>query len=104
MEDNPYTPGSIASKTKTRASRLILWAGCTLLALSALCVIATVLGMNWTFNTIANSSTSPKPSDLARGISTAMIPSIAAIPLAILGVALLIVGFLRREPIDCAKR
>ncbi|WP_146596690.1 MotA/TolQ/ExbB proton channel family protein [Novipirellula galeiformis] len=100
MDDNPYTPGSISSKPKTRASRRWLWAGFTSLALATLCIIATVIGMIWSFDAVANSSTAPKPSDLATGISNAMIPSIGAMPLALLGVALLVVGFIRREPID----
>ncbi len=102
MEDNPYTPGTIASKPRSRASRPLLWAGFTSLALAAICIIATVIEMIWSFDAVAKSSTTPKPSDLATGISNAMIPSVAAIPLAILGVILIIVGFIRRKPIDSA--
>ena len=100
MEDNPYKPGSIAGKSKTRATRWLMWTGCAALMLAASCIVATVMGMIWSFDSIANSSVAPKPSDLATGISNAMIPLVAAIPLAILGVAFLIIGFIRREPID----
>jgi ABC-type Fe3+ transport system permease subunit len=98
MEDNPYTPGS-ASKPKTRASRRWLWAGFTVLAGAAICIVTTVIGMIWSVDAVARSSTAPEPSDLASGVSNALIPSIAATPLAILGFALLIVGFIRREPV-----
>ncbi len=97
---NPYQAGdaSIAAP-RTRATRWMIWAGAVALLLAVLCLIATVLGMTWSFDAIATSSTTPKPSDLASGISYPLIPSVAAVPLALVGIVLLILGFVRRRPI-----
>lgn len=77
----------------------MVWTGVGALLLAACCLIATVIGMMWSFNEIAASSNSPKPSDLANGISIAVFPSIAAAPLAVLGIVFLILGFVRRQPL-----
>ncbi len=85
---------------QTRATRWMLWAGAVALALAALCLVATVLGMIRSFDVIANASSTPKPSELATGISLALIPSLAGGPLAIVGIVLLILGFVRRRPVS----
>lgn len=103
MNANPYESGTVStSAPKTRATRWMILAGAVVLTLAVLCLLATVVGMTWSFNTIADASSTPDPSDLADGISTALIPSIAAIPLAIAGIVLLILGFVRREPVSSA--
>ena len=100
MNHNPYEPGNATgAEPRTRATRWMVWAGACSLSLAVFCLVATVVGMMWSFNEIATSTTTPKPSDLATGISYAMIPSIAAAPLALFGVAFLILGFVRRQPL-----
>ncbi|TWU32769.1 hypothetical protein Q31b_58120 [Novipirellula aureliae] len=97
---NPYQAGDASIATpRTRATRWMIWTGAVTLSLAFLCLIATAIGMMWTFNTIATSSTTPRPSDLANGINSALIPSVAAAPLALVGIVLLILGFVRRQPV-----
>ena len=101
MVENPYESGNASSSApKTRATRWLIWSGIASLSLAATCVVITVVGMVLTFSSIANSATTPKPSDLAEGISVASLPSIAAVPLGILGVVLLVAGFIVRQPVD----
>lgn len=100
MNQNPYQSGhASAAEPRTRSTRWMVWTGVGALLLAACCLIATVIGMMWSFNEIAASSNSPKPSDLANGISIAVFPSIAAAPLAVLGIVFLILGFVRRQPL-----
>ena len=101
MTENPYQPGTAANATsKTRATRWLVWSGIAALLLAALCLVATVVGMTLAFDTMANASSTPSPSELANGISFATIPSFAAAPLGLLGNVLLIVGFIRRRPVS----
>ena len=98
---NPYQAGDASNAApRTRATRWMIWAGAVTLLLAVVCVISSVFGMMSSFDTIATSPTTPDPSDLANGISSALIPSVTAAPLAILGIVLMILGFVRRRPID----
>ncbi len=100
MNQNPYQSGiASAAAPRTRATRWMVWAGAVALLLAVICLIATVVGIMWSFHVVATSSSTPEPSDLAKGISIALIPSIAAAPLALVGIVLLILGFVRRQPI-----
>jgi len=101
MDSNPYQAGhaSVAAP-RTRATRWMVWTGAVALVLAAVCLIATVVGMMWSFDAIATSSSTPKPSDLANGISNALLPSIAAAPLALVGFVLLLLGLVRRRPVS----
>ena len=97
---NPYQAGDASIATpRTGATRWMIWTGAVALLLAVFCLIATVFGMIWSFAAIATSPTTPDPSDLANGISNALIPSVAAAPLAIVGIVLLILGFVRRRPV-----
>ena len=101
MNPNPYQSGNAsAAAPRTRATRWMIWTGAGAFLLAILCVIATVLGAMRSFDAIAPSSTPPKPSDLANVINFWMIPSAAAAPLAIIGIVLLILGFVRRRPVS----
>ena len=101
MTENPYQPGTAANATpKTCATRWLVWSGIAALLLAALCLVATVVGMILAFDTMASASTTPSPAELANGISIATIPSFAAAPLGLLGIVLLIVGFIRRRPVS----
>ena len=84
---------------KTRSSRWLVCSGLALISVSALCVFTTIYGMEMSFDSIAESSASVRPSELAHGISLALIPSYAARPVGILGVILLVFGFANRRPI-----
>lgn len=73
----------------------ILWmriAGFGAIGCAGLCVVATGIGMLWSYRNISNATVAPKPSDLANGISNALIPSLAVIPLVVVGAALLFLG------------
>lgn len=97
MNPNPHEPGNAVTVVpRTRATRWMVWAGVVALLLAAFCLVATVVGMVWSFDAVATSSSTPKPSDLADGISTALIPSIAAAPLVLVGIVFLVLGFVRR--------
>ena len=100
MVENPYKPGTAAPiRPKSRATKWLVWSGIVLLALAAVCVLVTVIGMLLVTRFIAN-STGPEPSDLARGISVVLLPSVAAVPLGVLGIVLLVCGFVVRKPIS----
>lgn len=96
MNPNPYEPASSLSTTpQTRRSRWLLWAGGGFLALAALCLIATISGMMWTFQENATPSSTPNAADLAAELSTMMTPALIAAPLGLLGIVLLILGWVR---------
>lgn len=101
MVENSCEDGTASPPApKTRATRWLIWSGITSLALAAICFAVTIVGMVLTLNSIATSTATPKPSDLAEGISTASLPSIAVIPLVVLGIVLLVAGLMVRQPID----
>lgn len=58
-------------------------------------LLGTVDGMVRSFSVIANSTTTPKPSELARGISTALITTLVGLIIAI--PAVIVYGFLRNR-------
>lgn len=58
-------------------------------------LLGTVDGMVRSFSVIANSTTTPKPSELARGISTALITTLVGLIIAI--PAIIVYGFLRNR-------
>ena len=96
MNLNPYEPTNSSSRTpKTRGSRWLLWAGGGCLALAALCLIVTAAGKMQTFEANATSSSTSEPANLANDLSAAIIPSLIAVPLGLLGIVLLILGWVR---------
>ena len=99
MTENPYQSSSntTSEKPPTRSTRWLVRSGIASLAVAFACFVATLVGMLRAFNSIASSTTAPKPSDLAQGISVASIPSIAVVPLATLGVILIIAGLIIRQ-------
>lgn len=101
MDENPYeSTAHGGSPTKTRATLWLVWSGVASLALSVACAIATVVGMIASFAAIAESSTAPRPENLARYISYALLPGYAVIPLGLLGIILVVLGFAIRRPTD----
>lgn len=98
MNQNPYeTNPAATSSPRMRPTRWMVTTGSILLGLALCCFLATVLMMMWSFDALADSTTPPKPSDLASGISTAMISSFAGIPLGLAGLVFLVLGFVRRQ-------
>ncbi len=98
--ENPYQAGDVTiAAPQTQATRWMIWTGGVALGLAVLCLIATVFGMMRSFDAVSAASSTPNPSDLANGIYSALIPSIAAVPLALLGVLFLILGLVRRRRI-----
>lgn len=100
MDQNPYEATTTSSNPRTQATRWMIVTGGVLLALAALCFCVTVAMLISTYGSLAGSSDAGvKPSEIASGISTAMIPSVAVVPLSLLGIIFLIVGFVRRQPV-----
>ena len=102
MPENPYQSNNASSSppTRTRSTRWLVWAGAASLVLAVGCLVASVVAMRMAFATIARGGATPKPSDVAHGISLATLPSWFAIPLAILGIVLLVTGLVVRQPHD----
>lgn len=99
MSNNPYSPpSSVNPACKTRCTRWLVYLGLACLALSALCFGLTCAAMFLSFRAIAASPTAPTPAQLALGISWALVPSYAVVPLGLIGIVLLILGFAIRQP------
>lgn len=86
--------------SKTQPTRWLVWSGVGCIGASALCLSITVFGMLMSFNAFAASRATESASDLAHGISFAVIPSYAAVPFGILGIALVVIGILVRRPVE----
>lgn len=98
MTDNPFKSGAILDDPRDpRATRWMLWFGGIAILLAILCLLATVAGIIWSYNSIAASSVAPKPSDVANGSSSVLILPVIAVPLFVVGLVFLILGFVRRQ-------
>jgi NADH:ubiquinone oxidoreductase subunit 5 (subunit L)/multisubunit Na+/H+ antiporter MnhA subunit len=89
---------------KTRATRWLVWSGVISLLLAILCMASsfmlTLWGMVSTFNTRSNPPTKPVSSEVVRHyMGLAEIPLYAVVPLGLLGILLLILGFVLRRPV-----
>ena len=101
MDRNPYElPSSTSAATKTRACRWLVWSGVACLVLAGLCMAASVLVIMVGMLHSLSSDEVLRPSEIAREISIAIIPSALMIPLGVLGILLLILGFVIRRPVD----
>ena len=101
MTDNPYrSPRTGGASPRTRSTRWLVWSGIACLGLALLGLAFTVVGMIASFHTIAQSSTTPKPSDLAHGITISLFATVATMPVGIVGIVLLIAGLLIRRPVE----
>lgn len=67
--------------------------GILLLAISGLLLLCIPLSMLWSFEQVANSPTSPRPADLADGISQSYVFGLWALPVALAGLIFLALGF-----------
>lgn len=100
MSQNPYEVGTATSHAqRTRPTRWMIVTGCICLGLAVLSLIATVVVMMWSFELVAKTNAASAPYDLANGISFAMIPSVAAVPLGLVGILFLVLGFVRRRSV-----
>jgi len=101
MTENPYrSPSTGGPSPKTRSTRWLVWSGVVCLGLALLCLGFVVVAMLLSFHMISHSTTTPSPADLARNIRVSLLPSLAWMPLAILGIVLLIAGLLIRRPVE----
>lgn len=101
MSENPYrSPSTGGASPRTRSTRWLVWSGIACLGLALLCLVSTVVGMVVSFHTIAHSTTTPAPADLAHGIRISMLATVAGLPLGIVGIALLIAGLIIRRPVE----
>jgi len=101
MTENPYkTPSSTGSPRKTRSTRWLIQLGSTAIGLAMFCFALTIAGMIYSFQVVARSNTTPSPKDLANNIYMAAIPGYAVLPLGLIGIVLIIAGFLVRRPVD----
>ena len=100
MSVNPYesTTSKQATLPKTRPTMWLVWFGVAAIVVALLCVLLLVVGIVLTFNNIAGGAAQPDPADLANGISWSVLPTIMAIPLGVIGIALIVVGFVMRKP------
>lgn len=104
MDHNPYEPPSSPAETpRTRPIRWLVWSGVICLVLAALCFAATVLGMLVTFSAIGRSPT-VSAEQVARGISIAMLPAAAVVPLGVVGILLLVLGLVFRRRVVRQER
>ncbi len=101
MENDPHE----LPPPKTRATRWLVRSAVACLVLAALCwaagFIITLREMLVTFDAIATSPTTPPQvaSQVAHTINMAMVPMYAVFPLGILGIVLLILGLVIRQPV-----
>ncbi|MDF1843713.1 MAG: hypothetical protein P1U77_19925 [Rubripirellula sp.] len=103
MNSNPYQLGTTASaETKTRPTAWMVWTGIAMLLLAGVCLVITVFGMMWSFDTVATSSSTTETTALANDITLSVIPIFAGAPLAVIGVILIILGFILRRPVTAA--
>jgi hypothetical protein len=94
--EKPYASANARSfAPKTRATRWLIWPGIGSITLAAACVVVTVIQMVLAFN----SSASSPATDFSEAIGVAIFPSIAAVPLGILGIVLLVAGLVVRQPV-----
>lgn len=100
MNENAYqSPTKVEGPETVRGVRWAFWAGIVCLLVAALCVVITVVGMILAFQTVDRGPGTPAPEDLGQGISNALIPSCAAVPVGLAGVILVIVGLVSRRSI-----
>ena len=100
MDSNPYTPRlSETAKRQTRPTRWMILSGGVALSLAFICLIGVVVGMMWSFDSLAGSGTTGSPTVVASRLDAVLIPSVVTAPLALVGVILLILGFVRRQPV-----
>ena len=101
MSKNPYeAEATMSGNAVTRSTRWMIIIGCVLLSISAICLLLMAAALMSSFNELATPS--PDPSQLAGGISRAMIPAFAVTPLGLAGLIFLVVGFVRRRPPETA--
>ncbi len=99
MTSNPYQVGTTSEETKTRATTWIVRAGIVTLVIGGLFLMITVVGVVWSFQGVANSSAASDSTNLASGISFAVIPAFVGMPLAVIGIVLIILGCVQRQPV-----
>lgn len=100
MTENPYeSPRAAVPPLRTRGLTWAILLGIGFLAMAAICVLLTIVGMAAAFQNIA-ASAAPRPADLAQGISLALLPLYAAAPCGLLGIVLIVVGLVVRRPVE----
>lgn len=99
-ESNPFVASAApATSGRTQALRPLVWSGVAMMLLAAVCLAVSIGMMFLSFQTIANSSASPQPAELATGIGMAMLPLRLSLPLGLVGLVLLVAGLLIRRPV-----
>ncbi len=99
-DENPYQSGIVPTKTPTtRPTLWLIWSGVASIVLAALCFAIAVVGMRAGFDRVARSGGTPQPEELAESLSRAMSTSLGGVSFVILGIVLLIAGFVVRKPI-----
>ena len=78
---------------------MIVTAGISL-GLAAVCLLNTAAMIIWSFDTLQSSRV--EPAGLASGISTGMMSLFASLPLVLIGIVFLIVGFIGRQSVTNA--
>lgn len=97
---NPYQAVDAPSASRrTRGIRWMIWTGAVALSLAILCLFAAFFWLMQPFQAIETASPATNASDLAFDISLALVPLVFAGLFMIVGIVLLILGFVLRQPV-----
>ena len=96
MTSNPYESPTRGHATSTKPRRWLMYVGASLIILAFGCTGFAVFSMIRAFNEVA-ASENPSPAKLAEGISSGRIVFFAAVPLAIAGIVMFVMGLLGRR-------
>lgn len=100
MHSNPYHSPVTGVPHKTQRTRWLVRLGVVCLGLAVICILLSIAIMYFSFHTIAEAATAPRPEDIARGIAWSRISAYAAAPCGLVGVSALVAGLLIRRPVD----
>lgn len=98
-KSNPYKlspsndPGG-----RTQGTRWLVWLGLACLTLSLGCFTLACVIAYAAFRSIATSPSAPQPAQLAAALRWTVLPSLATVPLGVLGVISLVAGLVIRHP------
>ncbi|WP_442482781.1 hypothetical protein [Aeoliella sp. SH292] len=90
---NPYqSPQENSKAVVVWYKRWMVITAIACLVLAGVCLLATVVSMHYAFHVISNAAGSPKPEDLASAIAHSLTYSYFAVPFALSGLVLLVLG------------
>lgn len=97
MDVNPYEPSNLAEEpAKTRPTRWLLWIGTACLSVASTLAAVIYLAVSG-FETIAESTTTPSPQDLAPSAHVGVGAFLLTIVLGLVGFLLIVAGLSIRQ-------